>query len=291
MDPETLKAILSLVGIFSAATQGNNTQQVSGVEPSDTYSRSRTLLGQMSPAEALLASLQEQLARQALGAGREAMPSSLSLQNLAGGNVGGVTAESLAGGNLPAASQTRIHDMAFAGFNEALDRALASAGERALSRGVPMSSIQGGMEANLMQPIVAQAGQTQAQLQMQELDRLAGLRMSELERLSGLRDRSLSNMLALQDSPALNRLMNLRLFEGTKENLGFQRYPGGLPDYAYGMGGAGSSERAPVPQAGQGLFQQVGSGVNSMLNGLESVTTAGGAIPVNPIHWVRGWFK
>lgn len=240
--------VMELLTLFASLAPylsgGNDTEQVSGFEPSDVFSRNRTRLPGMGAPETELAGLQQSLAGKSFRAGMEALPSGLGLEALTGGNVGGVDFGGLARGELGAAQTGRIHEMAFGGIQEGIDRALAAASDRALAQGVPLSSMQYANQNELIRPLISEAGRMQAGLQMQELDSLAGLRSSELGRLGDLRQRSLGNMLALQESPALNRLLSMRMAEAEQENLNMSRFPGGLPDYAYGTAGSEQSDRA-----------------------------------------------
>ena len=198
---KAIPAVLAMVGQWF----GGGGEQSQELQESDVLSLMRRILPGMTPEEQMLAALQMSLAGQAF-------------RGAAGGEVGGLTLESLMRGELPGASRTRIHEQAFAPVNEGIRMALRRAEEGAAARGVPLSTIQSGYEAELIRPLLAQAAQTEA-----------GLGMGELERLGGLRERALANMLAMQQSPALERLLGLRMAEAEERQLQITRKPGELP--------------------------------------------------------------
>jgi len=196
-----------LAGIEAAGSYfgGDDTQQVSGFEPSDRFGRSRGFLPGRGGFEDELLRLQAGLFQQGAGALGGGMPSGLDLN-------------ALSSGKLSAGANARIHQQAFGGLNEGLQRAGRIAGERAQSRGLGGSTIEASQEAELQRPLIAQASQMQAALQNQELNRLSGLRQTFL-----------SNILALQQSPTLDRLLQERLAEGGQDQIDLARFPGGLP--------------------------------------------------------------
>jgi hypothetical protein len=210
----TLAALISggsqvIGGILS---RGDETQ--GGFEPSDMFSRLKTALKNAGATEEELAQLQQSLFRDVSGNVGGALPQGLGL-------------EALAGGQLPQASLDRIRETAFGGIEEGARRATRVSQEMFAGRGLPMSSLEAVHGANLMQPLISQAAQLQAQLQM-----------GEMGRLSGLRQQAIQNQIAVQESPALQRLLQIRLAQPETNQLQMSRFPGGLPDYTYGGQGA-----------------------------------------------------
>lgn len=222
MDPLIASALIQTGGsllrsLFGGEDQGQTT-------PSDMFQRqmSQTRLLPETGVESQLGMNQQDLYRRLLGQAGGNLPMELGLGNIARGQ-------------LPAASMGRIDQLAYGGLQEAGRRASAGATEQALSMGTPFSSYQLAQQANMIQPMAQQAAQLRAQLQMQEL-----------ERLSGLRQTALANMMALQESPALTRLLQIRMAQPTQTSsqIQFNRGPGGLPSYAYDTGQQGQGAAA-----------------------------------------------
>lgn len=210
-DPLTIASIAKtgadIYSMFAGGGGGGESTQIQdvGVTESDIFSRLRNRLGAETGIESDLAGLQQGLFRAGVeGLGR--MPGELSLDRLAQGEIS-------------RGARDRINRQAFGGFNEAIRRANAAAGSQALSRGLGMSSVEQGIAADLQRPIVERAGGLAAALESQELGRL-----------EGLRERFLANSMALQNSPALQRLLQIRMAEAEQENLQLTREPGQLPD-------------------------------------------------------------
>lgn len=208
MDPATLSGIAALIssvgGLFDSGGSQTTTQEM---QPSDLFSMSR--IGGAGSGENDLVALQQAL----FGSGAREI--------LQTGMPGELNAASLAGGRLSSATGRRLDQAAFGGLNEGLRRASAIAQERAGARGIGMSSIEGIQEAELQRPLIENAAGLRASLEQ-----------SELSRLSGLRENLMGNLLRMQDSPALNRLLQLRMAE--QNQLQLSRFPGGLPDFVKG---------------------------------------------------------
>jgi hypothetical protein len=216
MNPLMLTGIADLLGVLAGvAGGGNDTQQVSGLEPSDSWSRSMARLGAATPQEQTLGSLQYGLGVNAMGAANQDLMGAPSMANLTAGYIS-------------PASQSRIHELAYGGLDQGINQAMNAGQDRAMAQGVPLSSMQYGYQNDLVRPLLSQASQQESALSMQELNRMAGLRQS-----------ALSNSLAMQNAPALDRLLGIRLQEASHEGTQMTRFPGGLPDAAYG--GAGMS--------------------------------------------------
>lgn len=220
LDPATLAAIGSTLSGFL----GTGQKQPRDFIPQDLWGQQTARLLPETGAETRLAGLQgglfETLARQIA---QQGLPAGLSLA-------------SLASGRLPGASMQRIQQQAYGGLQEAGRRISAASQERALAAGVPLSSQQYVQEAELMQPLAAQAGQMSAALQQAELDRLMQMRQA-----------AIANMIAAQQSPALERLLQIRLAQPTQTNLQMTREGGQLPTGLY----------PEAMQAQQARFQDV----------------------------------
>lgn len=223
IDPLLGQALLMAGGQFLTSLFGGGEQQPQ-VTPSDLFQgqMTSTKLLPETQAETGLAGAQQDLYRRLLGEAGGRLPMELGLGGLSRGVI-------------PAASQQRIDQLAFGGLQQAGRRASAGATEQALSMGTPFSSYQLAQTAGMTEPLAEQAARLRAQLQMQELDRLTGLRQT-----------ALANMMALQESPALTRLLQIRMAQPTQASsqLQMQRLPGGLPSYAYETGQPGQGAAA-----------------------------------------------
>ena len=203
----------------------NDSQQTSGVDPSDFFSRTKGRLGAETPEDAMLTALQQSLFR-------------ATAENALGGGIpAALDPERLASGRLSAQSHNRLDRAAFGGMEESLRRAFGIASENAQSRGIGMSGIESVNAAELSRPIISQAGQLRAQMEGQELGRL-----------TDLRDRLMANMMAIQNSPTLNRLLQIRMAEAEQDQLNLSRFPGGLPDWVQEDLGVGELARRQSPE-------------------------------------------
>jgi hypothetical protein len=216
-----LAAILpSLLGVGAQALGlGQPNQQLAQTGPAtgDQFQRTRsqTVLPEATAEEQALAGAAQQAATSAF-------------QGARGGAIGGAPSlAALSAGQLPGASRSRIQDLAFGGLEEALSRASRVAGEQALSRGVPLSSMEFTNAAELQRPLLSEATRNFAALSQQELGRLGDLRQT-----------AFANTMAVQESPALQRLTGLRMAQGQQQQdaLNLQRGPGGLPYWAVSGG-------------------------------------------------------
>jgi len=117
-----------------------------------------------------------------------------------GGGPAGLTLQDILGGQLDPATQSRLDDQAFSGFDYALDQALGKGRAMASMSGLPGSSQQSEQEAFFANPLMAEAGQLRA-----------GLEQQELARRMGLRQTMMGNLMAVQQSPLLGMLLRERL--------------------------------------------------------------------------------
>lgn len=175
------------------------------VLPQDVFNMQRTRLIPETQAESQLARLQQQLARSVMGFSGD-MPPELGMSMLARGE-------------LTPTSERRMDDLAYGNIRAAMSKAM----EQATAAGMPMSSA---MLAGA-NPMMRQGSQLRGQLEMMELDRL-----------SKLRSQMLANAMAAQQSPALTRLLQIRLAQPETSGMSSQRPGGGLPQWQRQMAGA-----------------------------------------------------
>lgn len=242
MDPLVGAALVN--GIFNLAGGlfgggGGEQTTTQEMQPNDILSMSR--IGGARAGENELVALQQALFGKGAGELLGGTPEELNLSSIASGRISPTTSRNL----------DRI---AFSGLDEGLRRASAIAQERAGARGIGMSSIEAVQEAELQRPLISQAAGLRANLERAELDRL-----------SGLRQNLLGNLFRMQESPALNRLLQLRMAE--QNNLQLTRFPGGLPDFVRDMfGGDGmntaSQRKEQLRNEMRGLVDQM-NGSNS----------------------------
>jgi hypothetical protein len=217
---EVMMGAAAVSSLLGGLLGGGQTTQSSSVDPNDVFSRLRTILGPEGADEATLSALQRALAQQfgsmAMG-GDGNLPPELSLANISSGRI-------------PPAMQKAIQQASFGSMQQGIDQAMRQAQNYAMSKGLGLSSLQNQAAFGLMQPLMAQANQQYGQMMMQAMGQM-----------QDLRNREIANSLALsqQSNEALNRLTQLRVMQGTRENLQMTRFPGGLPMYAYGPEGSG----------------------------------------------------
>lgn len=205
-------AVIPAAAEFLGGLFGGGEEQVSGFQPFDMFQRQTQTIGPQTQEEQEIAMLQRQLLDQLFGEAGQGLPGSLSLARLAAGEI-------------PQARQERITEQAYGGLEEAGRRVSSQARERALAAGVPLSSQQFIEESEMNTRLATEAARQRASLEQQSLTDLMGLRQ-----------RAIANMIALRQSPELERLLRMRLAQGTTENLQMGRFPGGLPRSAYGPG-------------------------------------------------------
>lgn len=215
-------AAASLVLQFLGNLFGGGEETAGGFEPTDVFNRIRQLLPEEGEDEAGLARLQQDLYRSLAQQARGPMPQELGLG-------------ALARGELSTATRGRIHQTAFGGMQEGIHQGLMQAQQMAARRGMSMSSMEGVAGAQLTRPLMAQAAQMQA-----------GLELNEMNRLMGLRQQAMANRIAIQNSPALERLLRIRMAEQETNQISMGRHPDGLPDWAYGAMGASGGTGAPA---------------------------------------------
>ncbi len=178
--------------------------------PTETQGVNRTRLMPESDEESRMASLANLLAY-SLMKSDYASPGGITAEMLGIGEVGGVGAGDLMAGELDTATRARLGRQAYGGLEEAGKRISAGATEGAMGRGLGMSSVRNDMQSEMMQPLIAQAAQNYGALYQNELGRQGQTRMAELERMNKLRQTALQNSLMIQQSPALERLLRIRM--------------------------------------------------------------------------------
>jgi hypothetical protein len=144
----------------------------------------------------------------------------ISADMLAQGEVGGVGAGNLMRGELDQVTTNRLKEAAFGGLQEAGRMAGAGATEGMMGRGMGMSSARDDVQAEMLRPLLAQASQHYGSLYQGELGRQAQTRTSELDRMSAMRQIALQNALMIQQSPALDRLLKIRMAQ--PQSAGYQ---------------------------------------------------------------------
>jgi len=189
----------------------------SSFEPSDVFSRSGIKLPGMGGDEQWLADLLNQISGQSMQGEMGAMPEYLSY-------------DALASGQLPPEVQQRINQMAFGGLEEASQRAMRPVQEAAMSRGLGLSSWELMNQMQVARPLATEAANRQSMLQLEWMNKL-----------QGLRQQMFANKMAVQQSPALERLLKIRLAQPEATQLQMSRHPGDLPEYAYGGMGTGAT--------------------------------------------------
>jgi hypothetical protein len=251
--------VLGMIGLALSSVLGgggNSQAQSSGVEPMDVYSRLKATLGPMGVSEEELARLQQMISQQfgQMSMGQDtSLPPELRLSSLAAGNV-------------PSAMEQNIRQASYGSMQSGIDQALKQAQDYAMSKGMGLSSIQQTAGYSLMQPMLAQANQLYGQMMNQGMGQMQDLRAREI-----------ANRLALgqESNTALNRLTQLRTLEGTRENLQMNRFPGGLPGYAYGAQGA-----PPPPGGAPQMNQSTGMPMSNW-------ETQGGPALTGSMDWYR----
>lgn len=154
--------------------------------------KSQLTLSDPSEMEALLASLSGDAAQQAFGIA-------------GGGGPQGLTQRDILLGNIDPATQKRLDEQAFAGFDEALARAGRVSRGRATASGLPGSSQESEFFGNVANPLISERAMLRAQLGRDELARRTQMRQQILE-----------NLQAVQQSPELMRLFQERLATGVQ---------------------------------------------------------------------------
>ena len=177
----------------------------SGENPTEQVSMGRRRIGPETELERLLAGMQG-------GLGTMGM---LQTMQGSGATLGAIDPTRLAAGDIGGGARQRIEEQSTLGLDRAIQQAMYQADQQAGRRGIGLSSVQGAMQANLMQPAVIEAQRTAAELYNQELMRQQGLRQQALE-----------NLLTMQNMPALNRLLQIRMAESQEQQYSTQREAG-----------------------------------------------------------------
>lgn len=206
---ETLAVIAELLS-SGAQMYGASQAGQSQFTPTESRTAQKTRLLPESEDEAQLSELANLLAY-SLMKSDYASPGGITADMLGLGEVGGVGASDLMAGELDSATRARLERQAYGGLEEAGQRISAGATEGAMGRGLGMSSVRDSLQGEMMQPLVAQASQNYGALYQNELGRQAQTRMAELERQRQLRQTALQNSLMIQQSPALERLLRIRM--------------------------------------------------------------------------------
>ena len=163
--------------------------------------------------------------------------------------TGGITMQDLASGRIGEAAQGRINEQAFSGMNTGIQSALNQAMQSSNRLGLGLSSMTSGMSANMISPLIERA-----------MANKAGLEQQEMQRMQGLYQQGLSNQMAVQNSPALNRLLQIRMAETSRGDFGWQGVePGGMEAWKWGMTGGVDPETGTLgnwanPEQGQGYY-------------------------------------
>lgn len=121
-----------------------------------------------------------------------------------GGGPQGLDLPTLVGGQLDPETMGRLRGQAFAGFDEAIQRARARSTGRASLSGLPGSSQESDFFTQAASPLISQRAQL-----------FAGLQRQELQRRQQLRQQLLQNLLAVQQSPLLQQLLQERIAQPT----------------------------------------------------------------------------
>jgi hypothetical protein len=132
----------------------------------------------------------------------------------------------LAQGDIGIQARHRIKEQSQIGLSDAYNQAINQSMQHANRMGVPLSSMQQGMQANLMQPALTQSMQMRA-----------GLENQELTRQMGMRDSMQQNMMAMQNMPALQRLLQIRMAESSRADFNASRDPGNMNSWKWSMQG------------------------------------------------------
>ena len=214
--PSAEAILIPLLGFLGQMLTAGSSDD-SSFEPSDVFSRSGIKLPGMGGDEQWLADLLNQISGQTMQGEMGAMPEYLSY-------------DALASGQLPPEVQQRINQMAFGGLEEASQRAMRPVQEAAMGRGLGLSSWELMNQMQVARPLATEAANRQLMLQLEWMNKL-----------QGLRQQMFANKMAVQQSPALERLLKIRLVQPEATQLQMARYPGGLPEYAYGGGGTGQT--------------------------------------------------
>ena len=214
--PSAEAILIPLLGFLGQMLTAGSSDD-SSFEPSDVFSRSGIKLPGMGGDEQWLADLLNQISGQTMQGEMGAMPEYLSY-------------DALASGQLPPEVQQRINQMAFGGLEEASQRAMRPVQEAAMGRGLGLSSWELMNQMQVARPLATEAANRQSMLQLEWMNKL-----------QMLRQQMFANKMAVQQSPALERLLKIRLAQPETTQLQIGRYPGGLPDEAYGGMGTGAT--------------------------------------------------
>lgn len=205
MDP--LSALISAgSSLLGGLMQGGGEPEPA---PTDMWGIGRTKIGEETELEKLLAALQASMGTQGMQAAQGDLAAAPSMQDILAGRINPTMG-------------ARFDQLAFGGLQQAGMEADRYATERALGQGMDFSSQQGAWQAQAMQPAMVQAMQYRGQLEM-----------AEIQRQAEMRQRAMGNLLALQDSPALSRLLQIRMQEATTSQTQMGRDPWKLPKEAY----------------------------------------------------------
>lgn len=132
----------------------------------------------------------------------------------------------LAQGDIGPQARNRIKERSQIGLSDAYNQAINQSMQHANRMGVPLSSMQQGMQANLMQPALTQSMQMRA-----------GMEQEELTRQMGMRDQVQQNMMAMQNMPALQRLLQIRMAETSRGDFNSTQEAGQQNAWKWSMQG------------------------------------------------------
>jgi hypothetical protein len=171
-------------------------------------------IGEETEQESMLAQLQNMMAMQGMvGASQD--------QRLIG-QGGALDAGRLAVGDIGKAAKNRIAQQSMTGLNQAYQSAISQSMNQANRLGVPLSSMQQGMQANLMQPALVESMRMRQQLETEELTRQ-----------ENMRNQIQQNTLAMQNMPALQRLLQIRMAETSRADWSQNRDTGEMDSWKW----------------------------------------------------------
>ena len=217
--PGWLDALLSIVQAVgpTAATIAQNPQQ----QPSEPINQefgaiAHQRIGEETGQEAMMAQMQNIMAMQGMsGAMADSRMSSQVLDPYR-----------LARGEIGREAEQRIKERSLIGLKDSYNQAINQSMQHANRMGVPLSSMQQGMQANLMQPALTNSMQMRA-----------GMEQEELTRQTGMRDQIQQNMMAMQNMPALQRLLQIRMAETSRADFSSNREVGNMENWKWALQG------------------------------------------------------
>ena len=173
-------------------------------------------IGMETDQERMMAQLQNQMAM--MGMGGAMADQSMSMRML--------DPYRLAQGDIGRPAEQRIKERSQIGLEDSYNQAINQSMQHANRMGVPLSSMQQGMQANLMRPALTNSMQMRA-----------GMEQDELTRQMGMRDQIQQNMMAMQNMPALQRLLQIRMSETSRGDFNSTQEAGEQNAWKWSMQG------------------------------------------------------